>query len=343
MKEIGILVLSRCVVVVLFVFSMMLLVDYLNVLTRGKLTQLLSKRGWRQYLTASFLGSTPGCLGAFLTVYLYIRGIVTIGALTGCMIATSGDEAFVMLALFPGKALLLFGILFVLGILLGWITDKIIPFLKISTCRECPVEVLHKEEKVTFLPQRGSFHKREFFSPLRLTLISLFLLLFFLNLGGWLGPERWGFERIAFVSFLFFILYVLVTVPPHYLEEHIYRHLIQKHLWRVFLWTFFALLFVEIGLKYYHLQEFVTKHTMGILFTSALVGIIPESGPHMVFVMMFDKGLIPFSILLVSSIVQDGHGMLPLFSYTVKDSLLVKGLNLVFGLGIGFILLKLKI
>ena len=44
---------------------------------------------------------------------------------------------------------------------------------------------------------------------------------------------------------------------------------------------------------------------------------------------------IPFSVLLTSSIVQDGHGMLPLLSYTMRDSILIKIFNLLFGLGIG--------
>ena len=53
---------------------------------------------------------------------------------------------------------------------------------------------------------------------------------------------------------------------------------------------------------------------------------------------MIAKGVIPFSVLFTSSFVRDGHGMLPLLSYTVKDSILIKILNLLFGLGIGMIL-----
>ena len=78
-----------------------------------------------------------------------------------------------------------------------------------------------------------------------------------------------------------------------------------------------------------------------IFLICALVGIIPESGPHMIFVMMFANGLIPFSILLTSSIVQDGHGMLPLFSYTIKDSVLIKLFNLLFAIVIGLPLFML--
>ena len=72
-----------------------------------------------------------------------------------------------------------------------------------------------------------------------------------------------------------------------------------------------------------------------IFLICALVGLIPKSGPHMIFVMMFANGLIPFSILLTSSIVQDGHGMLPLFSYTIKDSVLIKLFNFIFAIVIG--------
>ncbi len=68
------------------------------------------------------------------------------------------------------------------------------------------------------------------------------------------------------------------------------------------------------------------------------MAVIPESGPHLVFVMLFAEGVIPFSVLFTSSFVQDGHGILPLLSYTVKDSILIKILNLIFGLGIGMIL-----
>ena len=85
---------------------------------------------------------------------------------------------------------------------------------------------------------------------------------------------------------------------------------------------------VQVGLKYWHLEDFVKEHMGLVLVLSVLVGIIPESGPHLVFVMMFANGLIPFSVLLASSIAQDGHGLLPLLSYTVRDTLLIKIFNI---------------
>ena len=74
---------------------------------------------------------------------------------------------------------------------------------------------------------------------------------------------------------------------------------------------------------------------LSIFLFAGLFGIIPESEPHLIFVMMFIDELIPFSVLFVSSFVQDGHGMLPLLSASVCDSLWVKAFNLVFGLAVG--------
>lgn len=75
-----------------------------------------------------------------------------------------------------------------------------------------------------------------------------------------------------------------------------------------------------------------------MLVLAGLVGLIPESGPHLLFVTMFANGLVPFSVLLTSSVVQDGHGSLPLRSYSVADTVWIKALNLVFGFSCGLAL-----
>jgi hypothetical protein len=111
--------------ITIFVFVMMLIVDYINVLTKGDMEKALKGGGKRQYTIASFLGATPGCLGAFMNVSFYVHGLLSFGAIAGGMIATSGDEAFVMLALFPKEAMFLFAVLFILGIIGGRIADKV--------------------------------------------------------------------------------------------------------------------------------------------------------------------------------------------------------------------------
>ncbi len=330
--------LKHGLMITVFVFVMMLLVDYLNVLTRGKMSQMIKGGTFRQYVTASFLGATPGCLGSFLNVSFYIRGLISFGAITGGMIATSGDEAFVMLAMFPGKALFLFFVLFLLGIVSAYLVDKLIAFLKIKTCERCDVSFIHTEDTCRCLGWRDVVEHLRKLSLSRFLLILLLTGALYGFITGVIGPKEWGWERITFVSLLFIASFIVFTVPEHYLEEHIWKHIAKRHLWRIFLWSFGALLVVDLGLKTFNLEMFIKTHMLWVLLIAALVALIPESGPHLVFVMMFAKEVIPFSVLLCSSIIQDGHGMLPLLSYTVKDSLLIKLFNFIIGIGIGLIL-----
>lgn len=328
-------VLNKSIVITIFVFVMMMLIDYLNVLTKGRMEHVIKGGRFRQYVISSFLGSTPGCLGSFMNVSFYVHGLITFGAIAGGMIATSGDEAFVMLVMFPREALILFGILFVLGIVSAWIIDLIAKKIKLVRRERCKLQVLHEEE----IPFRTSI--RGSFSLSRCILFSFFLAIIISNLLGVWGPQEIDIkrpERILLLSLSGITLLLILISSEHYFREHIVDHLLKRHVWKVFLWTFFSLLFVEIALPYWNLEEVVRANMDKVLFLSALIGIIPESGPHMIFVFMFAKDIIPFSVLLTSSIVQDGHGMLPLFSYSVRDSLIIKLFNLIIGIAIGEIL-----
>jgi len=108
-----------------FVFIMMLVVEYINVQSSGGWKRLFEGKRWRQYLLAAGLGALPGCLGAFTVVTLYSHGIVSFGALVATMVTTSGDEAFVMLALMPKTAILITSILFLGALLLAYFVDSL--------------------------------------------------------------------------------------------------------------------------------------------------------------------------------------------------------------------------
>jgi hypothetical protein len=333
--------LQQALLISVFVFVMMMFIDYLSVMTRGKLSRMIGKGSLRQYIVTSGIGVMPGCLGAFMDVSFYVRGLITFGALTGGMVATCGDVGFVMLALFPDTALFLFVILFVLGVVLAFLVDKLVPILRIKTCEECREVELHSHDVCRFLSPR------EVIDQFRKLSLSRFLLLFLLasalygTLIGVIGPEDWDWERITFVSLLGLAALIIITVPEHYLEEHIWNHITKKHLWRIFLWSFGVLLLVDLGTKLWNLEAFVKLHLFWVLLLAGLAGLIPEIGPQFVFVMMFAEGLVPFSVLLTNSIVQDGHGTLPLLSHTVQDTLLVKLFKLVIGLALGVSLYSL--
>jgi hypothetical protein len=332
-----------------FVFVMMLLVDFIDTVSQKKISNVIKGGRWRQYTLAAFLGSTPGCLGAFMNVSLYVHGMISFGAIVGGMIATSGDEAFVMLTQFPIVALMLFVLLFVSGIIFSFISDKLVQVLKFVPCEscldahcECCLSNMDSDLRMTdiFRPSNlfDNFRSLSFTRFLLLLLIASFLSLVILGI---IGPSVWDWKRITFIGLSLSALYIAIVVSEHYLHEHIWDHIIQRHLFRVFLWSFGALLFVHVGLAFWNLEAFIHAHMVWVLVISALLGIVPESGPHLIFVMMYAHGLIPFSVLFTASFVQDGHGMLPLLSYSIKDSLAIKAFNLAFGLTVGGVLLAL--
>ena len=339
----------HALMITVFVFVMMLLVDFIDAASKRRMSDIIKGGQWRQYTLASFLGSTPGCLGAFMNVSLYVHGMISFGAIVGGMIATSGDEAFVMLSQFPGTALALFLLLFILGILFAWVSDKLVPVLRIVPCESCAeieceegLSGTEHEEKISDIFRPANILKNfRTFSFTRFLLLVLIVSFLVLVLTGTLGPSAWGWKRITFLSLSICTLYIISLCSEHYLQSHIWEHIIKKHLFRVFLWSFGALLFVHWGLAFWNLDAFIHEHMIWVLLLGALIGLIPESGPHLIFVMMYAQGLIPFSVLFTTSFVQDGHGMLPLLSYSLKDSVLIKVFNIVFGLFSGGVLFAL--
>jgi hypothetical protein len=331
-------IVKHALMITMFVFVMMLIVDFLDMVSQKRLTALMKGGIWRQYTVASFLGATPGCLGAFMSVSLYVHGLVSFGALTGAMIATSGDEAFVMLVKFPGTAMLLFGMLFILGIPSAWVADRIVKATGYVPCESCVLQEYHPDMEVHKFSWRGLTDNLREISPARSLLLLLFGFFLVAILSGIAGPESWNWERVTLLVLIVVGLFILVAVSPHYLNDHILSHIIKRHLWRVFLWTLLALALVHMGLHYWNIKGLISNNIPWMFLLGALVAIIPESGPHLIFVMLFAEGLIPFSVLFTSSFVQDGHGMLPLLAYTVKDSMVIKGINFALGLGIGLIL-----
>ncbi len=314
-----------------FVFVMMLVIEYLNVFTKGDWERKIRAHKWGQYFLTSFLGATPGCLGAFAVVSLYAHRVITIGALAAAMIATSGDESFVMLALFPGKALLIFAVLFGIGIISGIVVDIFFGWQKMQLRGTDICMALHDDEKCVCFPKGRILDQWRNCSAHRGVLVLFLVLFLFGILSGEVGPNTWNWIRVTLLLSAGVGLFIVSTVPDHFLEKHLWEHIAKKHIWKIFLWTAGALLVTHILLNHFHLEEWIKGSNFTLLIIACLIGIIPESGPHLIFVTLYAAGAIPFSILLASSIVQDGHGMLPMLAYSRRGFVAVKIINVIIG------------
>ena len=152
-----------------------------------------------------------------------------------------------------------------------------------------------------------------------------------------LGPLEWNWIKITFLIGSLLALFIVSTVPEHFLEKHLWEHIVKVHIPRVFLWTFGALLLMHFLIDYLDLEAWIKANYLTVMLVACLVGLIPESGPHMIFVTLFSQGSIPFGILLASSVVQDGHGMLPLLAESKRGFISVKIINFSVGLIIGLV------
>ncbi len=331
--------LNHTLMITSFVFVMMLIIEYINIQTQGIWHDSIKRSKWKQYLIAAILGILPGCLGAFTAVALFSHGVLSFGAVVATMIATSGDEAFVMFAMIPQKAIILTIIIFFIAIISGYLVDKIFNFKGgIKKLK------LHEQEICNCFP-KGQIIDQLKKLTLQRTVLILLMLIFILGLlSGRLGPQIWNWKRITFMIINLISLFIVVTVPEHFLEKHLWEHVVKKHVPQIFLWTFGALFLMNVLTGYFDLNSWIASNQFIILLIACLVGLIPESGPHLLFVTLFANGIISFPILLASSIVQDGHGMLPMLAESRKNFIYIKLINLAVGLIIGYAgLLLLKI
>ena len=397
--------LKNSILITGLVMVMMLLIEYVNIRSHGESFKKLRKSPVRQVVLAALLGIVPGCIGGFAVVSLFTHNLVSFGALVAMMIASSGDEAFIMLAMIPKTAILLFVILFVIGIAAGIAVDKFYkggkrPFkaeefkLHDECCPDAHSHTEHHQEKslkrswtreriiimagiaifivaviAGILEHDHSAHAHEA-APAVTTEIhnhdhseeihdhseeihinseeihnnseeihnhseeihnhqedvhnhqtfDVF-------------SERW--MNLLFAGVSIFLLFLTARAGDHFIKEHLWGHVIKKHFRSIFLWTFGALLVIHYGMQFMDIQHWLKDNIFLMLLIAVLVGIIPESGPHMVFITLFAGGLIPFSVLLASSIAQDGHTALPLLAESKKGFVLAKAINIVIGLAVG--------
>lgn len=287
-----------------------------------------------QIIVAGSLGVLPGCFGAFTAVSLYTHGIINFAGLVTAMIAATGDEAFIMFAMIPGTAVKIFILVFIIGIVSGLIINL---FLKNKTIFK-PKEghfVIHKEESIKFISRyKQIIEQWKHLSFQRMLLMSTILMLIFSIFTNFFNIDS-IIEKSTFIIFSLAGTFIIAIAPDHFLTKHLWEHIFRKHILKIFLWTFGALFIIHFVFHFINIESWIRSNQLIILMIAILIGVIPESGPHIIFITLFASGNIPFSILLANSIVQDGHGALPLLAESKKSFIALKLVNMSVGLIIG--------
>ena len=333
-------VLVQTILITFFVLAMIMVIEYINVFSQGAANRFMRQHQGMQIIIATVLGLIPGCIGTYTAVSLFTHDVVGFGALIANLIATTGDEAFFMLTLMPQKALIIGAILAALAITCGYIAAFVTKKHKNSCGQENHFEIHHTHD--THTPNlRPSLQGLKHPSTKRIILIVSILAFGVMAATGILAEHHHDHEEgadpvtITFLILASLSLFVAATVPDHFLEEHIINHVIKKHFVKIFVWTFAALAAIFVLNKYMDVEQFVSGNTLYILIAALAIGLIPESGPHLIFITLYVGGNIPLGILLANCIVQDGHGAIPLFAESKKYFFVAKGIKVILGAGIG--------
>lgn len=340
-----------------FVLVMMIMIEYLTIQSKGVFSARVKNNTWLQIIGAAILGIIPGCFGTYFVVSMYIHRTIALPALVTGLIATSGDEAFIMFSMIPKKAFLIMIILFFVSIISGFLLKILMKNKGYFKNNEDFPKFHEDKNDCQCFEANTIFEQLKKITPKRAGLIIISIIFIILIFTGFDGHEHiihsntehehehnhnhWSWERISFLAIMIFGLYISVSVPNHFIDEHIWEHLIKKHFWRLILWTSGTFLCIGLLNNFLDINNFLTNHKYLILLIAVFVGIIPESGPHIIFISLFAGGIIPFSILLANSIVQDGHGAIPLLAESRKSFILAKIINVFVGLLVGFFVLSL--
>lgn len=358
--EILIDALRAAILITGMVVMMMMMIESLNITSGGRFFEKLRGSKFGQIVVSALLGWIPGCMGGFASVSLFSHGMISFGALVAMLIATSGDEAFVMLTLFPGKALWISLLILAVGILTGVLIDYIGPKLglkpyALKSCDEMHLheEDVHEKNEPAHADAPAATRKKRTLFTWKRAVLFIGIGLYIAALAtGLLEHEHEGAEphdehgfnllsedwmNLLFAAVSLVMLAVAALGSDHFVEEHLWQHIITRHLPKIFAWTFGVLILLGFLTEVFDIGSWVSANIPLMILLATLVGIIPESGPHLVFVTLFAAGVIPAPVLIASCISQDGHASLPLLAESKGAFIRAKAINCLMALVVGFL------
>ncbi|MDR1180479.1 MAG: arsenic efflux protein [Bacteroidales bacterium] len=278
---------SQVLMITFVVIMLMMLIEFLNVKTRGKLLALMKKHPGAQIWIGALLGLIPGCIGIFAVVSLYTHRLVTFGVLLAAAVTSFGDEAFFMISLIPKQTFILVLVLFGIAIITGYIADWLSRKRNvIQPAEQDDAFKIHPYDHCTTHAHKGKYIFAKGFMYRILTIVAIGLFIIG-TLTGYLSHNHviadnfsihthaescqpnqtttdhnhihhthvhsendhspFTGENLVFLIVAFFTFILLLTVNNHFFEEHLWNHVIRRHFLKIFIWVFAITLFIKIA------------------------------------------------------------------------------------------------
>ena len=297
-----------------FVAATLLAIYGAEKLFRFDLGKLMRNAGRLEVPIAALLGVTPGCGGAVVVVAAYTTGNARFGSLVAALTATMGDAAFVLLAVRPDAAAVLFPLAFGVGVLSGWIINAIIgkkpAVAATSVCDAVP-------------PIGSARTKDAVFVAIAVPgLLFGILGLFQIELAGPLA-EITTVLGLAGVSLAMF---VWATSPVNAMTNKLDPPSTRASEETSFItvWVIAAFLAYDYAVAFSGLELEKAFELVAPLvpLIAIFVGFIPGCGPQILVTALYIGGAIPFAAMIGNAISNDGDALFPAIALNPKAAIL---------------------
>ena len=275
-------------------------------------TALQNARGF-QVPMAALLGATPGCGGAVVVVAAYSSGHVGFGAVVATLTATMGDAAFLLLATRPDAAAVVLPLSFGVGIISGWIVDKI----------GGPTIVEVNTEPSHITPVIGKIRVRDiaYVALAAPALVVGAAQLAQIEIG---AVFRVPIEYIALAGTVTG-LFIWSFSPLHAMtnpdDAPVTRAAEET--------SFISVWVIGAYLAYDYLAAYAGLDLMSAFSTIApllpliaiLIGFIPGCGPQVLVATLYINGVVPFASLIGNAISNEGDALFPAIALTPRAAI----------------------
>jgi len=276
-------------------------------------TALAGAKGWQVPL-AALLGATPGCGGAVVVVAAYASGHVGFGAVVATLTATMGDAAFLLIATRPDAAAVVLPLSFAVGIVSGWVVDRVVrtefrstisththtaPLIGRTRLRDYAYFALAAPGLYVGVMQLAQV---EVASILGLPVTALALA------GTALGLAIWAASPLAAMT------NSSDTPVTRMAEETAF----------ISVWVIGAYLAYDYAAAYAGLDLEAAFGAIAPLLPliAILIGFIPGCGPQVLVCTLYINGLVPFAALIGNAISNDGDALFPAIALTPKAAIM---------------------
>jgi hypothetical protein len=259
--------------------------------------------GRAQVPLAALLGATPGCGGAVVVVAAYTSGNVGFGAVVAALTATMGDAAFLLIATRPDAAAVILPLSLAVGILSGWIVDKInrVEFrdLKAGNCAIAPVigRVRTVDWAYLALAAPGLAVGAAQLAQIEIDAVFGIPVVALALAGTFLGLAIWTFSPLH-----------AMTSPADAPATRAAEETSFISVWVIGAYLAYDYFAAFSGLD----PEAMFAAVAPLLpLIAIIVGFIPGCGPQVLAATLFINGAIPFAALVGNAISNDGDALFP--------------------------------